>query len=67
MDRGSERVAVEIKAGRGDRSETIRSLSSVLADTAAQSVWILDQATGSDPLARGIMRRGYPDSLDWLP
>lgn len=67
LDRGSELVAIEIKAGRGDRPETIRGLSNVLADTAAQAAWILDQASGSDPLAPGIARRAYPDSLDWLP
>ena len=67
LDRGSERVAIEIKAGRGDRPETIRSLASVVADTAVRSAWILDQAAGSDPLARGVTRRAYPSSLAWLP
>jgi len=28
---------------------------------------VLDQAGGSDPLAPNIARRGYGDSLDWLP
>ncbi len=67
LDRGSERVAVEIKAGRGDRPETVRGLKSIVTDTGARSAWILDQATGSDPLARGVSRRAYADSLNWLP
>ena len=55
------------KAGRGDRPEAIRGLATIVTDTAARSAWILDQATGSDPLARAVARRAYPDSLDWLP
>ena len=67
LDRGSGRVAIEIKAGRGDRPETVRGLATIVTDTGAKSAWILDQATGSDPLARGVAGRAYPDSLDWLP
>jgi hypothetical protein len=67
LDRGSERVAIEIKAGRGDRPETVRGLASIVADTGARSAWILDQAAGTDPLVRGVTRRAYPESLDWLP
>jgi len=67
LDRGSERTAVEIKAGHGGRAEVVRRLADAATDISARAAWILDQGTGEEPLARNVTRRGYGDSIRWLP
>jgi predicted AAA+ superfamily ATPase len=67
LDRGSTRIAIEIKSGHGGRPETIRQLRTAIEDLEAQSCWILDEDEGSEPLAPKIRRRGFADDLGWLP
>jgi hypothetical protein len=67
LDRGSQRFAIEIKAGRGDKAHAARVLEQAAADLGATAAWILDQATGTDPLRPALERRGMADHLDWLP
>jgi predicted AAA+ superfamily ATPase len=67
IDRGRERVAVEIKAGRGDKAHAGRSLARAMSDADARVGWILDQAPGIDPVRPGITRRNFSESPDWLP
>jgi predicted AAA+ superfamily ATPase len=67
LDRGSHRLAIEIKAGRGDKIHLARTLEQAAADIGARRAWILDQSSGSESLRPTIERRGVSDSLDWLP
>ncbi len=67
LDSGSERMAIEIKAGRGDKVRSARALEQAVTDIGAARAWILDQARGHEPLRPNIERRGLADSLDWLP
>lgn len=67
LDRGSERFAVEIKAGRGDKGQTIRILEQIRLDLDARAAWVIDQADGVDPVRPAIERRGFIDSIEWLP
>jgi uncharacterized protein len=67
IDRGSTRIAVEIKSGNGARPEVIRQLATGMHDIDAAEAWIIDQDKGEDPLAPSIRRRGLPHEVDWLP
>lgn len=67
IERGRERVAVEIKAGRGGRELAGRSLARAMADAGATTGWILDQAPGTEPIRAGIARRNFTESPEWLP
>lgn len=59
LDRGSERIAIEVKAGRGDQARTIRTLREAMPDVGAQRGWIVDQAPGIDAVGAGIARAGF--------
>jgi predicted AAA+ superfamily ATPase len=67
LDRGSELIALEIKTGRGDKWQAIRTLEQAAQDIGASTAWILDQAEGSDYLRPNTQRRGFAQSLVWLP
>lgn len=67
IERGRERVAVEIKAGRGGQELAGRSLARAMSDAGARVGWILDQAQGSDPIRPGITRRSFTATPEWLP
>jgi predicted AAA+ superfamily ATPase len=67
LDRGSYRVGIEIKAGRGDRVRTSRFIEQIIADIDASSAWILDQSSGVESLRPLVKRRGFAESLQWLP
>jgi predicted AAA+ superfamily ATPase len=67
IERGSTRVAVEIKAGRGDKIHAARVLERAMEDVDARTGWILDQAGGTDALRRGLTRRGFAVDPEWLP
>jgi uncharacterized protein len=67
LDRGSTRIAVEIKCSRGGRPETIRQLRTAMVDLEAPSAWIIDEDQGSDPLGPKLHRRGLASDLGWLP
>jgi predicted AAA+ superfamily ATPase len=67
LDRGSERFAVEIKAGRGDKGQVVRTLEQARLDLEARAAWVVDQADGIDPVRPAIERRGFKESLAWLP
>ena len=64
---GSERVAVGIKAGRGDKAHAARVLDQAMRDLGAKTGWILDQAEGIDTLRRGLARRSFAATPEWLP
>lgn len=67
VERGRERVAVEIKAGRGGQDLAGRTLAKAMSDAGAQTGWIVDQAPGIDPIRPGISRRGFAETPEWLP
>ena len=67
VERGRERVAVEIKAGRGGQDLAGRTLAKAMSDAGAQTGWIVDQAPGIDPIRPGISRRGFAETPGWLP
>ena len=64
---GSARVAVEIKAGRGDKIHAARVLERAMNDVGAKTGWILDQAEGTDVLVPGLARRSFAADPEWLP
>lgn len=67
LDRGSERVLVEVKSGRGDRPSVVRGLGQAIEDVGASAAWIIDQGSDIDTLAPRIARRGIEHALTWLP
>ena len=67
FDRGSDRVLIEVKSGRGDRPSVTRSLAQSMVDIGARAAWIIDQGTGAEAVGPGIERRGIAEALDWLP
>ncbi|HXQ20413.1 MAG TPA: ATP-binding protein [Candidatus Acidoferrales bacterium] len=67
LDRGSTRVAVEVKVGEGGRPRHVTALEQSLTDLAARSAWVLDQAAGSQRLRPQVTRRCAAASFAWLP
>ena len=67
IERGSQRVAVEIKAGRGDKIHAARVLERAMSDVGAKTGWILDQAEGADALRPALARRSFTAHPEWLP
>jgi len=61
LERGGERVPIEIKAGRGDDGRTVRTLRDALPDIGATRAWIVDQAPGIELLGPGIARAGFAE------
>lgn len=67
IDRGSERFAIEIKAGRGVQPGAARALEQTALEIGANRMWVVDQGAGTEPLRPKLERRGMAESLDWLP
>lgn len=67
VERGRERVALEIKAGRGTSPHAGRTLSRAMDDVGARAGWILDQAAGVEPVRPNISRRSFAETPEWLP
>ncbi len=59
LDRGETRVAIEIKAGRGDDARALRTLREAMPDVQAQRGWIVDQAEGIERISDQIARAGF--------
>ena len=67
LDRGSERVAIEIKAGHGGNARALRALRDTLPDTDARRAWIVDQAPGITLLGPQIARAGFEEVVCGTP
>jgi predicted AAA+ superfamily ATPase len=67
LDRGSRRIAIEVKAGRGDKPEVSRKLEGALADIEASEAWVIDQFPGIESLRPKVRRREFIASIEWLP
>ncbi len=51
LERGSERVAVEIRCGRGDDARAVRTLREAMPDVDASRGWIVDQSAGIERIS----------------
>lgn len=67
LDRGSSRIAIEIKVGRGDKVEVARAVELAARDLQADQAWIIAQTPGTEPLRPTVMRIGIPAAFNWLP
>ena len=67
LDRGGERIAVEIKAGRGDNARAVRTLREAMPDVQANRAWIVDQAAGVELIGERIARAGFAQVLQGTP
>jgi predicted AAA+ superfamily ATPase len=67
IERGSERYAIEVKAGRAIHPRATHTLAEAAKDIGAAGGWIVDQGEGIESLRPGIWRRGIAESLEWLP
>ena len=67
LDRGSEKVAIEIKAGSGTDARALRSLRESLPDIEANRAWIVDQAPGIAQLGPRIARAGFAEIIEGTP
>jgi hypothetical protein len=45
----------------------VDALEQARLDIGASAAWVVDQADGVDPLRPGLERRGFKDSVEWLP
>ena len=67
LDRGAERVAVEVKSGRGDDARAVRTLREAMPDVDAQRGWIVDQAAGVEQVSTQIARAGFAAVMEGTP
>jgi uncharacterized protein len=67
LERGAQRVALEVKAGRGDDARAVRTLREAMPDVQAERAWIVDQAPGIEPVAPAIARAGFASVLANTP
>ncbi len=61
LERGAEKVALEVKAGRGGDTRALRALCDSLADIGANRAWVVDQADGIAGLGPQIARAGFEE------
>lgn len=67
LERGGALHAVEIKTARATSPYLARGLRAIMEDTGAVTATVIDQGQGVDPLAPGVMRRGFAADTGWLP
>lgn len=67
LERGSRRIAIEIKASSGRSVYVARDLAAAARDIGATQSWVLDQAAGEAALTPQVRRRNYVESIEWLP
>jgi predicted AAA+ superfamily ATPase len=67
LERGAERIAIEIKAGRGDDARALRTLREAMPDADAARGWIVDQAAGVERLSERIARAGFGTVMQGTP
>jgi uncharacterized protein len=67
IDRGHERVAIEIKAGRGDDVRAVGRLGDALPDIGVQRAWVVDQVPGIEALSTTVARAGFDEVVTGVP
>jgi predicted AAA+ superfamily ATPase len=67
IDRGSGDVfAFEAKIAGADL-QAAQKLAHCASDAGARQSWIISQAKGTEPLVPGVTRRGFDETIPWLP
>ena len=66
LDRGDERVALEIKTGRPNGA-AVRTLREAMPDVEAARGWFVDQGEGIEALAPNVARAGFAAVRDGGP
>ncbi len=67
LDRGDQRVVVEIKADRGDNARAVRTLREAMPDVGASRAWIVDQAPGIEAVGQHMARGGFAELVQGTP
>lgn len=67
IDRGSALEAIEIKAGGSGRVRGTNRLERSLDEIGASRATVIDQAEGVERMSPRVTRRGFRESLGWLP
>ena len=67
IERGDQRIGIEVKSARGDQPRTVKLLEQALSDIEAQRGWIVDQAKGIDRLSARVARGGFAELLSGVP
>ncbi len=67
LDRGHERIALEMKAGRGDNARAVRTLREAMPDVQATRGWIVDQAPGIEGVSEHIARAHFEAVMQGTP
>ena len=67
LDRGTERIALEMKAGRGDNARAVRTLREAMPDVQAQRGWIVDQAPGIERVSANVARAHFEQVMQGAP
>ena len=66
LDRGTERIAVEVKSGRPN-GQALRTLREAMPDVAAARAWFVDQAAGIEKVGPDMARAGFDAVRDGTP
>ena len=66
LDRGSSRIAIEVKSGRPN-GHALRTLRGAMPDVEASRGWFIDQAGGIEALGGGIARTGFEATQNGTP
>jgi predicted AAA+ superfamily ATPase len=67
IERGDQRVGIEIKSARGDQPRAVKSLEEALSDVDAQRGWIVDQTADIDRVSFRVARGGFSELIDGTP
>ena len=67
LDRGDQRIALEIKAGRGDDARAVRVMREAMSDVQATRGWIIDQAAGIERVGERMARAGFASVMQGAP
>jgi predicted AAA+ superfamily ATPase len=67
IDRGSERVAIEVKAGHAGEPRHMRTLREAAVDADASLTWLVDQGPGIEPLGPAMARGGFEGLTSGTP
>ena len=67
LDRGTEKIVLEIKANSGTNLHDARKLETVLDDTGARAGWIIGQGVESTQLSTRVRSVSLDRNPGWLP
>ena len=63
---GCDVFAFETKIAGADL-QAAQKLAHCAHDAGARQFWIISQAKGTEPLVPGVTRRGFDETIAWLP